>query len=383
MLLAASGISTPSKQKPPKPKYVYPPLKNTVILPPKISPTNTLTSGGLPSLSLRTFILLGLPIGLFASLDIALSNLSLVSITISMYTIIKSSSPLFVLSFAFLFRLEKPSLHLLAVIFFISIGELITVHKPSSVSPSITFNSTNTSIADIGYCGDTSSADEQTTSHTGNEPLGILWCLLASMFSGLRWTLVQLILKNLPDEYQSPFVTIRLTSPFMWITIVVMSFLVEPWSHIFNESVYFESFERCFQTFCIAAGGGLLAVLMILSEFSLILNSSAVVLTIGGVVKELCTILLGVIVFNDIVTELNLIGFAVVLLGVGLFKFRPKDSEEDIFNDEDDDDLAEEGMELVGIGGEANEGFQDYEESDEDEEALQREIWGGTNPFNS
>ena len=182
----------------------------------------------------------------------------------------------------------------------------------------------------------------------------------------------------------------RLTSGWMWGSIVVLSFVVEDWRGLFYGTEYFYSIGGVVKTVGIAGGGGLLAICMILSEFSLILNSSAVVLTIGGVIKELCTILLGVIVFSDNVTELNLVGFGVVLLGVGMFKFRPKEENVNPYGrveDEEDDRLEnfEESIELVGVGGEANDGFEDYEEEDEeeDEEALHHEIWGDKNPFNT
>ena len=60
---------------------------------------------------------------------------------------------------------------------------------------------------------------------------------------------------------------------------------------------------------------------MMLSEYSLLLQSSAVVLMIGGVLKELLTIFLGVLVFSEIVRAQAWVGFGIVTLGVLVFKF--------------------------------------------------------------
>jgi solute carrier family 35 protein C2 len=48
-----------------------------------------------------------LPNGVVTGMDIGLSNTSLVFITMSFYTMCKSTTPIFLLLFAFAWRLEK------------------------------------------------------------------------------------------------------------------------------------------------------------------------------------------------------------------------------------------------------------------------------------
>lgn len=62
------------------------------------------------------------PCALATALDIGLSNTSLKSITLTLYTMCKSSNLVFVLLFAFLFKLEKLRWNLVAVIIIITVG---------------------------------------------------------------------------------------------------------------------------------------------------------------------------------------------------------------------------------------------------------------------
>merc|ERR1711939_621774 len=67
------------------------------------------------------------PCGMATGLDIGLGNMSLKFITLTFYTMCKSSSLAFVLLFAFLFRLEIPSWRLVAIIFTMTVGVIMMV----------------------------------------------------------------------------------------------------------------------------------------------------------------------------------------------------------------------------------------------------------------
>lgn len=62
------------------------------------------------------------PCALASALDIGLSNTSLKSISLTLYTMCKSSNLVFVLAFAFLFGLERIRWNLVGVITVITIG---------------------------------------------------------------------------------------------------------------------------------------------------------------------------------------------------------------------------------------------------------------------
>ncbi|GMI48766.1 hypothetical protein TrCOL_g11164 [Triparma columacea] len=308
----STTATTPSKIKSKSttaPSFLLPLINQISSVPPMtLDSFSYITSGGVSTLPILTFLSLSLPIGLTSSLDISLSNVSLSLISLSTYVMIKSTAPVWVATFAISLGIETLSKSLVLVVGLISIGEVVTVSgNTPDVASSVTVNATSTM---------TSGGEEA----FGN-PLGVFLCLLASVLSGLRWTLVQLLLKCLPDSYRTPMVTVRITAPTMWLATLVASLVVEePWN--IGGTVYGEDIGKALETLAVAVVGGGIAVMMILCEFSLILKSTAVVLMIGGVLKEVFTIVLGVAIFGDKLTGRNMAGFAIVLFGVAVFKTR-------------------------------------------------------------
>ncbi|KAK3027830.1 hypothetical protein RJ639_040580, partial [Escallonia herrerae] len=100
------------------------------------------------------------PTALGTALDINLSNASLVFISVTFATMCKSASPIFLLLFAFAFRLESPSVKLLGIIFIISAGILLTVAR-----------------------------------ETEFEFWGFIFVMLAAVMSGFRWSMTQILLQ--------------------------------------------------------------------------------------------------------------------------------------------------------------------------------------------
>jgi solute carrier family 35, member C2 len=189
---------------------------------------------------------ISVPCGLVTALDVGLSNLSLVSITITFYTMVKS----------YAFGIEKITPQLVGVIFVIAAGEFLTVMGEADF-----------------------------VLH------GFLLCLTASVLSGARWTLVQLKLQNLNPPLKSSIVTMKLLAPSMFAQMLCISLVIEqPWTKL---SAYTDSTEELRGMLLLGLGGGLLAVSMVLCEFYLILRASAIILMIGGVIKEMTTIVIG------------------------------------------------------------------------------------------
>jgi solute carrier family 35 protein C2 len=75
----------------------------------------------------REFLSVSIPCGLVTSGDVGLSNLSLVRISITFYTMVKSSTPVFVLLWAYFFNLETITPLLVLVVAVIAAGECLTV----------------------------------------------------------------------------------------------------------------------------------------------------------------------------------------------------------------------------------------------------------------
>ena len=98
-------------------------------------------------------------------LDIALSNLSLVFITVSTYTVVKTSTIVFTLGLAFLFRFERPTWYLGAVVGAVVVGQVMSAEASNAQ-----FNS-----------------------------VGFYICLASALMSALRWILSQRVMHRDKD----------------------------------------------------------------------------------------------------------------------------------------------------------------------------------------
>ena len=241
------------------------------------------TMGGerVTRMSWKEWALLSIPCGLITSGDIGLSNLSMVTLSLTFYTMIKASTPIFVLGWAYLFGIERITWPLVGVIMVIAFGEFLTVE------------------GEVHF-----------------QWKGFILCLSASILSGARWTLVQLKLQTMDPPLKTTIATMRLLAPSMFFSLLLISFAIErPWEKLSGQGLEYE-----INALSLGLLGASLAISMILCEFYLIMHASAIILMIGGVVKELITIILGVTFFKDKLNRINMMGCSVVFLGVILYK---------------------------------------------------------------
>ncbi|KAG7090947.1 hypothetical protein E1B28_010017 [Marasmius oreades] len=220
-----------------------------------------------------------LPTGLATSLDIGLSNLSLKTISLSFYTMCKSSSLIFVLLFAFIFRLESFSWRLIGVILLIFSGVLLMV-------------ATETQFV-LG---------------------GFLLVISASGLGGLRWALTQLLLRNGKMGFTNPVATIFWLSPSMGVILAVLSMIIESWGSLFT-SKFFETFWVALSTMLYLLAPGVVAFCMVLSEFYILQRAGVVPMSIAGIAKEVTTITISAWFFGDQLTPLNITGVAITVCG--------------------------------------------------------------------
>ncbi|KAG0151413.1 hypothetical protein CROQUDRAFT_651247 [Cronartium quercuum f. sp. fusiforme G11] len=222
--------------------------------------------------------------GITSGLDIGLSNTSLKTVTLSFYTMCKSSSLAFVLCFAFIFRLEKPTFKLTGIILLITAGVILMV-----------------------------------SSETKFEFWGMVEVLSASCMGGLRWSLTQILLDKQSMGMNSPIATIFWLAPTMGITLALCSIIFEGWNQIISNDTFFGDLGKSLSTmgYILLAGG--LAFLMTVSEYFLIQRTSVVTLSIAGVFKEVGTIFLSTVVFHDTMTPLNISGLAITIFGIVLY----------------------------------------------------------------
>jgi solute carrier family 35 protein C2 len=142
----------------------------------------------------------------------------------------KSSALIFVLLFAFLFRLERFSLHLIGVITLITAGVFLMVFDTTSV----------------------------------NIP-GIVMVFSASALSGLRWALTETLMKKKSMGLSNPFATIFWLAPLMAAVLIPVSLGVEGWSNVFG-SGHFDKGSAIFTVLVILFPGAI-AFAMVSTEY--------------------------------------------------------------------------------------------------------------------
>lgn len=225
------------------------------------------------------------PTALSTALDVNLSNESLIFISVSFATMCKSGAPIFLLLFAFAFRLESPSIKLLGIIVVISIGVLLSVAKE----------------ADFEFWG-------------------FIFVMLSAVMSGFRWCMTQLLLQKESFGLRNPLTLMSYLTPIMAVVTAVLSLFLDPWLE-FRKNDYFNNSWHVARSCFLMLFGGTLAFFMVLTEYVLVSVTSAVTVTIAGVVKEAVTILVAVFYFHDEFTWLKGVGLITIMVGVGLFNW--------------------------------------------------------------
>lgn len=145
----------------------------------------------------------------------------------------KSSTLGFVLLFAFIFKLEKPTWRLTGIISLITIGLVLMV-----------------------------------SGETQFDFLGMMEVLTASAMGGLRWALTQKLLDKEALGLNNPFATLFFLAPVMAATLAICSLIIEgPWA-IFASEEHWGGLWKTLETGVLILFPGILAFFMTTSEFA-------------------------------------------------------------------------------------------------------------------
>jgi solute carrier family 35, member C2 len=197
----------------------------------------------------------------------------------------KSSSLAFVLLFAFLFRLETPTLRLVAIIATMTVGVIMMV------AGEVEFK--------LG---------------------GFVLVISAAFFSGFRWGLTQILLLRNPAT-SNPFSSIFFLAPVMFVTLTAIAIPVEGPLQLIEALGTLADKWGYFLAILILLFPGTMAFLMTASEFALLQRSSVVTLSIAGIFKEVVTILAAALVFGDTMTPINISGLLVTILAIVAYNY--------------------------------------------------------------
>ncbi|KFH43592.1 putative transporter-like protein [Hapsidospora chrysogenum ATCC 11550] len=225
------------------------------------------------------------PCGCATGLDIGLGNTSLKFISLTFYTMCKSSSLAFVLLFAFLFRLETPTWRLIAIVATMTLGVILMVFGEVEFK--------------LG---------------------GFILIISAAFFSGFRWSLTQILLLRHPAT-SNPFSSIFLLTPVMFVTLLGLAIPVEGFGPLSEGLGVLSAEWGAGMTPLFLFFPGCLAFLMTAAEFALLKRTSVVTLSIAGIFKEVVTITAASIVFEDKITVINFIGLLTTIGAIAGYNY--------------------------------------------------------------
>ncbi|XP_037667736.1 solute carrier family 35 member C2 isoform X1 [Choloepus didactylus] len=221
---------------------------------------------------------------LATALDVGLSNWSFLYITVSLYTMTKSSAVLFILIFSLIFKLEELRAALVLVVVLIAGGLFMFTYKSTQFNVE-----------------------------------GFALVLGASFIGGIRWTLTQMLLQKAELGLQNPIDTMFHLQPLMFLGLFPLFAIFEGLHLSTSEKIFrFQDPGLLLRVLGSLFLGGILAFGLGFSEFLLVSRTSSLTLSIAGIFKEVCTLLLAAHLLGDQISLLNWLGFALCLSGISL-----------------------------------------------------------------
>ncbi|XP_021776672.1 solute carrier family 35 member C2 isoform X1 [Papio anubis] len=221
---------------------------------------------------------------LATALDVGLSNWSFLYVTVSLYTMTKSSAVLFILIFSLIFKLEELRAALVLVVLLIAGGLFMFTYKSTQFNVE-----------------------------------GFALVLGASFIGGIRWTLTQMLLQKAELGLQNPIDTMFHLQPLMFLGLFPLFAVFEGLHLSTSEKIFrFQDTGLLLRVLGSLFLGGILAFGLGFSEFLLVSRTSSLTLSIAGIFKEVCTLLLAAHLLGDQISLLNWLGFALCLSGISL-----------------------------------------------------------------
>ncbi|XP_011189014.2 solute carrier family 35 member C2 [Zeugodacus cucurbitae] len=220
------------------------------------------------------------PAGIASGIDIGFSNWGLGLVSISLYTMTKSSTIVFILIFAIMLGLEKKSCFLIFIVGLIAMGLFMFTYESAE------FNTR-----------------------------GFIFLLLASLSSGIRWSFAQFVMQKSKLGLHNPIDMIYYMQP--WMIASVLPFLITfEANELFAIDLSQKSNDEIIWNVCYITFGAVLAFLMECSEYLVLSKTSGLTLSIAGIFKDICQLALGVELNGDQLSLINVLGLVVCLAGI-------------------------------------------------------------------
>lgn len=221
-------------------------------------------------------------VAIVSGLDIGLSQWSLEYVTLSLYTMTKTTSTPFILLFGLLLKLEKKHWSQIVIVLLISGGLAMFTYQSTSFSF-----------------------------------VGFVMVLSAAFFSGIRWTFSQLIMQKSKLGLSNPIDFIFHIQPLMILSLLPIAVGVEGVQIAASQAAFrYQHFSEALHTLALVCFGGLLAFCMEVAEFLVVTFASSLTLAIIGVVKEVTILALAIFINGNEVSAINLLGMVICVVGI-------------------------------------------------------------------
>ncbi|KAF4695452.1 hypothetical protein FOZ60_004528 [Perkinsus olseni] len=227
-----------------------------------------------PVISTKEYMRAIVPIAVCAASDIGLSNLSYSRISITAMTVVKSSAVVVTYLVGLLFGIEKFRWPIMACALTIMIAI-------SSSVPGMQVD----------------------------DWLGILFVALAVLCTAFRWVLVQTQCTQF-----SAVQLMYLTQPISALALLPLAIILDA-SHL-AIPIDVSGVQHLALPLCIICATAVLAFLLLFAEYRLVEVTSSLTLCIAGIGKEVATILMSVVLFDDWLSLRQTIAVAVSIVGI-------------------------------------------------------------------
>lgn len=270
------------------------------------------------------------PCSFSSALDIGLGNMAIRFIPLAIFTMVKTSSLLFVLFWGVLFRLEKLTKRILIIVLIMTGGVICMMWGQTGAQDLKEEPSDKLTVLLLV---------REMVANNQLVSLGIVLVFTSACFSGLRWALTQLILKK-NKRTKNPILTIIYLSPGMAVILFLLGLKIEGFTEFLLAPIW--SIKGKILTTVLILIPGILAFLMTISEFILLQNASLLTLSIAGIFKELLTIFFSWLIFGDLLNWVNILGLVITISDIMWYnQYRFNQNEKNILNKQEVEELDE------------------------------------------
>ncbi|KAI5186613.1 solute carrier family 35, member C2 [Nematocida homosporus] len=224
---------------------------------------------------------------LCGSIDNGFSGYALRSVPLAFYTMLKSSSPIFILISRFLFQLEEPSMPLIGTICIIATGVFF-----ASKSDTVVYRF---------------------------QPICMI--LSSCVMGGFRGAFLEYFIKQNITRHNNILYNLCVVSLLMGIFLCTGFFLFEG-VHNLLQLKAFATLSSTLNCLFLIFGSSVVSFFLCVTEYTLISKTSVITLSVIGIVKELIIIAISVCQGKIHLSVANMCGLCTASVGVLLFSCR-------------------------------------------------------------